>query len=334
MPINRIARTLLPTGIAALLVLAGCSSQTDESTTPDAAVPAVELRSELTHLHGLHVGADGTVLAGTHTGIFTIDPSGATSRVGASDDDFMGLTGVPNTDIVFASGHPSASSFAANPLGLRSSTDGGTSWMDRSLAGQVDFHALATDGRVLVGFDGTDGLLVSTDSGTTWAPGARLVAPALAITNSGVWAVTPAGLEHSTTGARTFSPVPGAPPPADDRRRRRCPVGNRRGRVRLAQQRRAGLAETLPGRHRRRADRSRLRHRLRRHPPGALHPELTAMPTLARPPIRNTAMDEPSGVAPIVSGHASSEQIMLGVGPPRHAPSDLRTATGSVTSWL
>ena len=211
MPAHRFTRILLPTGIAALLVLAGCSSEADETTTPDAAVPAVDFSSELSHLHGLHVGDDGTVLAGTHTGIFTIDSSGATSRVGASDDDFMGLTGVPNTDTVFASGHPSASSSAANPLGLRSSTDGGTSWMDRSLAGQVDFHALATDGRVLVGFDGTDGLLVSTDSGTTWAPGARLVAPALAITNSGVWAVTPAGLEHSTTGARTFSPVPGAP---------------------------------------------------------------------------------------------------------------------------
>ncbi|MBC2644851.1 MULTISPECIES: F510_1955 family glycosylhydrolase [unclassified Rhodococcus (in: high G+C Gram-positive bacteria)] len=211
MPANRIARTLFPTGIAALLVLAGCSSGADETTKPDAAVPVVELRSELSHLHGLHVGDDGTVLAGTHTGLFTIDTSGATSRVGASDDDFMGLTGVPNTDTVFASGHPSASSFAANPLGLRSSTDGGTSWMDRSLAGQVDFHALTTDGRLLVGFDGTDGLLVSTDGGTTWTPGARLVAAALAINASGVWAVTPAGLEHSTTAARTFSPVPNAP---------------------------------------------------------------------------------------------------------------------------
>ena len=111
MPAHRFTRILLPTGIAALLVLAGCSSEADETTTPDAAVPAVDFSSELSHLHGLHVGDDGTVLAGTHTGIFTIDSSGATSRVGASDDDFMGLTGVPNTDIVFASGHPSASSF-------------------------------------------------------------------------------------------------------------------------------------------------------------------------------------------------------------------------------
>lgn len=39
--------------------------------------------------------------------------------------------------------------------------------MDRSLAGEVDFHVLTTDGRVLVGHDGTEGLLVSTDGGTT-----------------------------------------------------------------------------------------------------------------------------------------------------------------------
>ncbi len=118
--------------------------------------------------------------------------------------------------------------------------------MDRSLAGQVDFHVLSTDGRLLVGFDGKDGLLVSTDGGTTWTPGASLVAGALAVNGSGVWAVTPAGLEHSTTGARTFSPVPNAPTTGDGLRRRGCAVGNRRGRVRLAQQGWAGLAETLP----------------------------------------------------------------------------------------
>ncbi|MCQ4122655.1 F510_1955 family glycosylhydrolase [Rhodococcus tibetensis] len=211
MPAHRITRTLLPTGIAALLLLTGCTSGADEATKPDSSVPTVEFSSELSHLHGLHVGEDGAVLAGTHTGIFAIDASGATSRVGASDDDFMGLTGVPNTASLFASGHPGPSSFAANPLGLRSSTDRGVSWMDRSLAGEVDFHALTTDGRVLVGFDGTDGLLVSTDNGTTWTPGAKLGAAALAATTSGIWAITASGLQHSTDAARTFSAAPDAP---------------------------------------------------------------------------------------------------------------------------
>lgn len=30
------------------------------------------------------------------------------------------------------------------------------------------FHALATDGELLVGFDGVTGLLASTDGGTSW----------------------------------------------------------------------------------------------------------------------------------------------------------------------
>jgi hypothetical protein len=206
----RLARTLLPVLAATALTVAGCSTGTDAAAADDT-VPSVDFSTELTHLHGLHLGADGAVVAGTHTGLFAVDSTGTTTLVGNSDDDFMGLTGVPGTDTVYASGHPGPSSFAANPLGLRSSTDGGTSWMDRSLAGQVDFHTLAADDGLLVGFDGTTGLLVSTDDGTTWASGAALPAAALAITPGGVWAITETGLQRSTDAARTFTPAPGAP---------------------------------------------------------------------------------------------------------------------------
>ena len=203
-----LSRILLPSLIAAL-ALVGCSAPaaTDDATKP----AAVDFASSLAHVHGLHVNADGTVLAGSHTGLFAIDSAGNLTRVGSSDDDFMGLSGVPATDTLFTSGHPGESSTAPNPLGLRSSNDGGMSWSDRSLEGQVDFHALAADGRILVGFDGSTGLLVSTDSGSTWTPGAAVSAAVLAITNSGVWAVTSDGLQHSTDTARTFSPVLDAP---------------------------------------------------------------------------------------------------------------------------
>lgn len=212
MSAKRIARIATPTAVAAVLALAGCSSSSGDTRKSDASVPTVELRSELSHLHGLHVDADGTVVAGTHTGLFALEPSGVTSRIGTADDDFMGLTGIPRTDTLFASGHPGVSSSAANPLGLRSSADGGTSWVERSLAGQVDFHLLSANERLLVGFDGTEGqLLVSTDGGSTWKLGATLSATGLTVTRSGVWAVTPRGLEHSTTDARTFIPVSGAP---------------------------------------------------------------------------------------------------------------------------
>lgn len=201
-------RILLRFSIAAV-ILVGCSSPapTDKAAAP----PTVEFTSSMGHVHGLHVNANGTVLAGSHAGLFAIDSGGNLTRVGSSDDDFMGLSGVPATNTLFTSGHPGESSAAANPLGLRSSNDGGMSWSDRSLEGQVDFHALTADERILVGFDGGAGLLVSADSGSTWSPGAAVLAASLAITNSGVWAVTSDGLQHSTDTARTFSPVDGAP---------------------------------------------------------------------------------------------------------------------------
>ncbi|WP_261768966.1 MULTISPECIES: F510_1955 family glycosylhydrolase [unclassified Rhodococcus (in: high G+C Gram-positive bacteria)] len=205
----RLAPRILLSFFIAALSLVGCSSPT---ATVDAADPAlVDFTSSLAHVHGLHVNADGTVLAGSHTGLFAIDPAGNLTRVGSSDDDFMGLSGVPATDTLFTSGHPGESSTAANPLGLRRSDDGGMSWSDRSLEGKVDFHALTADERILIGFDGRTGLLVSADSGSTWSPGAAVPVASLAITNSGVWAITPDGLQYSTDTARTFSPVAGAP---------------------------------------------------------------------------------------------------------------------------
>ncbi|GAD83383.1 hypothetical protein [Nocardia asteroides] len=60
----------------------------------------------LDHLHGLHLAVDSTLLAGTHTGLFALGSDRRTTRIGASDDDFMGLTGVPAADHLFASGHP------------------------------------------------------------------------------------------------------------------------------------------------------------------------------------------------------------------------------------
>nr|WP_308410797.1 exo-alpha-sialidase [Rhodococcus sp. ENV425] len=162
-------------------------------------------------MHGLHVDATGTILAGTHNGLMAVDPTGRTQRVGASDDDFMGLTGAAGTDTLYASGHPGPSSSAPNPLGLRRSTDAGLTWVPRSLEGEVDFHALAADGATVVGFDGTSGLRISTDGGASWKGGATLAAADLAVVDGQVWAVTSEGVQHSTDTARSFTPVPDAP---------------------------------------------------------------------------------------------------------------------------
>lgn len=210
-----LARTAVVMASAAVLTadIAACSSP--QQPRGDTAIPtaaSVTFDAPLTHLHGLHSAAAGKLLAGAHHGVFTIDPAtGATSRVGESDDDFMGLAGASGTDNLVSSGHPGPSSDAANPLGLRASSDGGRTWATRSLAGQTDFHVLATDGSALIGSDG-QGLQISSDGGTTWAPGAAVPVAALTITPSAVWAVTPDGVSRSTDGGRSFTVMSAAPP--------------------------------------------------------------------------------------------------------------------------
>ena len=62
--------------------VAACSNS--QSPSPDAggATSApVPLDAPLTHLHGLHVANKATLLAGTHSGLFSIDlATGATAR--------------------------------------------------------------------------------------------------------------------------------------------------------------------------------------------------------------------------------------------------------------
>ena len=194
-------------------VLVGCSSpQSPSSESAVAAAASINLDAALTHLHGLHIAAGGQLLAGTHSGLFAIDlATGATTRVGDSDDDFMGLAGASGTDTLVSSGHPGPSSDAPNPLGLRASSDGGRTWTTRSRSGETDFHVLATDGSVVLGFDGR-GVQISGDGGTTWTPGATAALAALTITPSGVWAVTPDGVSRSTDGGRSFTALSAAPP--------------------------------------------------------------------------------------------------------------------------
>ena len=209
--IARLAATVV--ACALTVAVAACSNPQSHSAeagfTTSVSVP---LDAPLSHLHGLHVNRGGTLLAGTHSGLFSIDvATGATARVGDSDDDFMGLGGASGTDDLVSSGHPGPSSDAPNPLGLRASTDGGQTWTTQSRSGSTDFHVLATDGTSLVASDGR-GLQTSNDGGVTWTTGAEVTVGALTITPSGVWAVTPDGVARSTDGGLSFTAMPAAPP--------------------------------------------------------------------------------------------------------------------------
>lgn len=71
--------------VAAVIVV-GCATDDPPGRLPPApgtaATTATALSPLLTHLHGLHVSADRTLLAGTHTGLVAINPTGTTTLSG------------------------------------------------------------------------------------------------------------------------------------------------------------------------------------------------------------------------------------------------------------
>jgi hypothetical protein len=158
--------------VAAGLVLAGCSGEdgssddvTDDAdhAHEDAADGAAEAFG---HIHGLGV-AGGVLHVATHYGLFAVS-DGEVSQVSEDDHDFMGFT-VVDDQTFLASGHPgSTSSDLPGNLGLLESTDGGRTWTDRSLAGEVDFHALDAKHDVVYGLDSMTGQLLASEDQQNW----------------------------------------------------------------------------------------------------------------------------------------------------------------------
>lgn len=148
--------------LRAFLERQGSTAKGDAPASPF----SITLSSSLAHLHAA-VYVDGRLLVGTHTGVAEIDPvSGAVSNRGASQDDFMGLTG--SAELLVASGHPGMGSALPDPVGLLRSTDGAQTWETVSLTGEIDFHALAIDGDRIAGAATTGELMYSADGGVTW----------------------------------------------------------------------------------------------------------------------------------------------------------------------
>jgi hypothetical protein len=185
----------------------------EPTPTAEPAEPSVQpvaLSDPISHVHGLVVDADGSVRAGTHDGVRVIGTDGSVTAVGPQDD-LMGMTGLPGTMRLISSGHPGPGSPLPNPVGLIRSDDGGATWESVSLAGQIDFHALAVTEEMIVGFDGVTGIVTSTDGGATWQQGAPMAALSLAAVGEEVWATTPDGVMHSTDRGASFTPLDGAP---------------------------------------------------------------------------------------------------------------------------
>ncbi len=163
------ALVVLALALAAVVVV-GCGGSDASVDEPAPGEPAATGPDPgLQHIHGLGVSRDTLYLA-THTGLWTA-PAGQTEarRFGSSRQDVMGFS-IPEDGRFIGSGHPDPSQTDLPPnLGLIESRDGGRSWKNVSLVGEVDFHVLESAGRQIYGVNSADGaLMVSADAGRSW----------------------------------------------------------------------------------------------------------------------------------------------------------------------
>ena len=207
--------------LVGVVTVSGCggSPTTAPAATESPGAPAtstgtgpVPAGSEWGHVHNLTLDGD-RLLLGTHEGLWE-QSSGQPARL-LSDPPFDVMGFALSGQLMLASGHPGEGQDLPADLGLRQSTDGGTSWTGVSLEGQVDFHRLSAAGAVVLGLSAHDGrLLRSTDGGRTWT---GLGSPALFDL-----ALDPADADHvvgttelgpamSSDGGATFEPITGAP---------------------------------------------------------------------------------------------------------------------------
>lgn len=191
---------------------------------PAAAQDAVPLADLLgaTHIHGIAAGAGGpdSVTLATHHGLWAADLAARTAtRIGTSQDDFMGYSAVSGRQgEAFASGHPAT----GGNIGVIRTEDGGETWTHVSdgLNGPVDFHNMEVsraDPAVIYGI-GHDGVVQrSADSGATWeasgeAPD-KLIDIATSATDAAtVYAATETGLFVSPDKGATWQAVTSGAP--------------------------------------------------------------------------------------------------------------------------
>lgn len=143
---------------------------------------------DISHVHGLaYEPRQGAVFVATHHGLARGLPDGDSwswRYVGSDRYDYMGFTqDAARPGVFYSSGHPSnPPEYGGVHLGLRRSLDAGETWEQRSLKGQVDFHALTSipgaEGWIAGYWQGA--IKVSGDGGARWtdhsAPPVQVVA--------------------------------------------------------------------------------------------------------------------------------------------------------------
>jgi hypothetical protein len=195
--------------VALAALLTGCSAA--GPAPADATTAAATGALPAAHVHGVAIDpGDGTLLLATHEGLMKVGDGGETTAAGPVVD-LMGFT-VTGPDHYLASGHPGLRTDLPQPVGLIESTDGGETWTSLSRAGESDFHALTALGEA--GVLGYDGVLRRSPDGRTWEQlGIPTEPHTLATTPDGgtVLATTAQGLLSSTDAGTTWVAVEGAP---------------------------------------------------------------------------------------------------------------------------
>ncbi len=189
------------------LPLAGCSGEPE-------GVSLEELRQK-THIHGVAFDrADSErIQLATHHGFHVIGTDGRARQISSETHDFMGFSPHPQeADTLFASGHPAR----GGNLGVMVSTDGGSTWEQRSAGvdGPVDFHQMTVseaDPDVLYGaYAGR--LQVSRDGGHEWQVQAAVPEGLIDLAASSrdpdhLYAATQTGLLMSPNGGQRWRQV-------------------------------------------------------------------------------------------------------------------------------
>ncbi len=164
------------------------------------------------HIHNLLL-TDNEMLLGTHQGLWSQMIGKKATRVGSSQFDVMGLAMM--NGMLIASGHPGVGEENVNNLGFRMSMDGGMTWENRSLFGEVDFHRLVASGSAAMGISAGDGALMrSEDGGKTWTRPTNPGLYDLAMNpddSKMVIGTTPSGPLLSIDGGKSFSAIPNSP---------------------------------------------------------------------------------------------------------------------------
>ncbi len=168
---------LLLTPIIALSGVIGCTDDTatDDTSTLDTDADATDDHTHDSdtvdaHIHGLGFWGDSKeVILGTHEGTWRTDSAGEGLLPLCEYGDFMSFVQSPDDpDTYWGSGHWGAGGYSN--WGFIESTDGGVTFDEIDLTGQVDFHALGVSpthpGAIAAVYSG--GLFWSGDSGRSW----------------------------------------------------------------------------------------------------------------------------------------------------------------------